>query len=278
MGIADAINGGLSGYASSGSLWGAAAGAIGGLMGGGTSSAQKQANWWNFEELPRIQKDLAYNGIFHRVQDAKQSGIHPLFALGFQPSNSPSHVIGEPSGKDQGGIDGQNIGRAVNAFLTQDERAMQKRVAELQLEGAELDNQFKRSQIATMTQGQANPALPRGSAPIAGQGDSYIDNPAEQTMGMKNGRAHGEGGAITDVGYSRTSNTRLDLVMSDQMKQRSEDDIFQQMKWHGRHSVPLLKDWNHNFGKFRPPYPDVPVPQGYKKWVWAYDHWKASKR
>lgn len=251
---------------------------VGKLFGGGKSSAEKQAQWWNAEELPRIQKDLAYNGIFHRVQDAKQSGIHPLFALGFQPSNSPSHVIGDTgSSPNIGETMGQNIGSAVNAFLGREEKLMQKRVAELQIEGAELDNAYKRAQIGLMTQGGRSSSMPttHSTGAMPGQGDSYIDVPAENIKGMK-GRPEGQGGAIPEIGYTRTSPTRLDVVMSEQYKQRAEDDIIQQLKWHGKHSVPIASRIRHALQK--PPYPDVPVPPGYKRWVWASDHWKASKR
>lgn len=74
------------------------------------------------EQQYKYQKEFAQNGIQWKTRDAIAAGLHPLYALG---ASSASY---SPSGITDGGMGdafsqfGQNMGRAVQAGMTYDER------------------------------------------------------------------------------------------------------------------------------------------------------------
>lgn len=87
-----------------------------------------------------LQREFAQQGIRWRVEDAKAAGIHPLAALGANTlSFSPINV-----GKQEPNwaAHGQNIGRAINAVTSKEERVLfaqglEKNNLELQKAGLE---------------------------------------------------------------------------------------------------------------------------------------------
>lgn len=84
-----------------------------------------------------LQREFAQHGIRWRVEDAKAAGLHPLYALGGAgASYSPSAIsvgVGDAGGVGRGvAAAGQEIGRAMSATLTAEERAFRA----AQLEGA----------------------------------------------------------------------------------------------------------------------------------------------
>lgn len=109
------------------------------------------------------QKKVMQNSISWRVADAKRAGIHPLYALG-APTMSYSASAGSsgPSlGETLGGM-GQDVSRAVAAGMSDAERRLQQ----LTLEKAGLENEYLRSQIASVnsrTIRESAPAFPAGS-------------------------------------------------------------------------------------------------------------------
>jgi hypothetical protein len=159
-------------------LLGSVAGAIGGALGainpalgsavGGTLSSVLKSN----EEQKRyeaeqalaqqnmaMQKEFAQQGIRWKVEDAKQAGIHPLYALGantisFNPVQTGS------SGSYLSDM-GQDISRAIHATRTFGERqeAVNATANALKLQNMELQNQLLASQIAKMQQ-TPNPPMP----------------------------------------------------------------------------------------------------------------------
>lgn len=94
------------------------------------------------------QKEFAQSGIQWRVQDARQAGLHPVFALsGGGAAYSPQAVsVGDRgvSVSDYASM-GQNVGRALQATLSDD----QKYVAELQnsLLRAQIDETRSRAEL-----------------------------------------------------------------------------------------------------------------------------------
>lgn len=155
---------------------------IGSLVGGlfGKKSADK-ANRQNIQ----LQKDFAQKGIQWKVADAKKAGVHPLAALGantvsYSPSTVGSTALGE-------GISqfGQDIGRAVNAGSTSDQRAshVQSQILQEQLKGLQLDNAGKMLQNAGTASvlrrsAMVGPPMPSASGVtntgMAGQSSNYI--------------------------------------------------------------------------------------------------------
>lgn len=177
-----------------GGIAGGILGGVGGIISSGMSGANAAAiNQANYEH----QKEFAQHGIRWRVADAKAAGLHPLAALGAQTSGySPSAVVGDSPDFSFLRDIGQDIGRAVDAKSTSAERAknaaMLEQGAKLDIEGKQLDNDYKRTLIASQKQDDAlklanaavrsswsqqlPPAMPGvlDLSMIPGQGDSQM--------------------------------------------------------------------------------------------------------
>lgn len=137
----------------------------------------------------RQQMELARHGIRMRVEDAKESGIHPLYAIG-APSISwtPVPVGGAPATDyaDQFGKMGQDLTRAFAASesapakISSIQRAQQTTSNNLDLENKKLRNDLLKIQIQKATA----PGNPPGVAfPVAeGKGE---DNPSMMIGGSR---------------------------------------------------------------------------------------------
>lgn len=144
-------------FGSIGSAIGGIASGIGSIIGAGQSGANAAAiNQANYEH----QKEFAQNGIRWKVADAKAAGLHPLAALGAQTAGyTPSAVVGDSPDFSFLRDIGQDVGRAIDAKSTAAERAANKAKIDqgtnLELEGKQLDNEYKRTLIASQKQDDA---------------------------------------------------------------------------------------------------------------------------
>ena len=131
----------------------------------------------------QLQKDFAQQGIRWKVEDAKQAGIHPLYALGASTTSfSPVSISGgaDTSMGDAVSRAGGDIGRAINATRTSEERSAAAAQTALQLEGLKLDNDIKKATIASAVQRikqQANPPMPSQAAGLVPNADKYEERP-----------------------------------------------------------------------------------------------------
>jgi len=162
-----------------GSLIGAGASLIGGFM---NNNAQQQANQANIASTEaanaaniaasqeanqknyEAQKEFAQNGLRWKVADANAAGIHPVYAMGAQPMNFAPSFVGSNSmastslsGNPGDGVAaaGQDIGRAIAATETNEERALRA----LTLERAGLENDLLRTQIRRQVM-ETGPSFP----------------------------------------------------------------------------------------------------------------------
>lgn len=110
-----------------GSLIGAGANLLGGLFGSSSNRSMMR------DQL-RYQREFAQHGIRWRVEDAKAAGLHPLYAMGAQVTPYSPTLIPDSVGPALAEA-GQNIGRAVAATQTAEERMM----TQLTLEKARKD-------------------------------------------------------------------------------------------------------------------------------------------
>lgn len=143
MGFFDDSAGGIAGAI--GSVAGGALGLIGNSQ---TNAANAAAANLSYEQ----QKEFAQNGIRWRVADAKAAGIHPLAALGAMPANyTPAASVANSPDYSFLADAGQNIGRAMDAKRTQEERAAQQVTQDVlagqQIESNRLDNEYKQTLI-----------------------------------------------------------------------------------------------------------------------------------
>lgn len=141
-----------------------------GLIG---KSSQDEANALQREIADRnyaMQHEFAKNAISWKVQDAKQAGIHPLYALGANTVSFSPVSVGvsgnDPLASALGDM-GQDISRAAMANSGQKDRvnAVGKVVAgqeitanKLKLENMQLQNDLLRSKLSVVNQ----PATPPG--------------------------------------------------------------------------------------------------------------------
>jgi len=221
----------------------------------------------------RLQKQMAQNSIRWRVEDAKAAGIHPLYALGAPVMNS-SPMVADFSGLSNAG---QNIMRAVEAARDSKERAIarnaqaaqtavQQQADKLQLENMGLQNDYLRSQIARLGASQVPPPFPEMGSLGGSSGGRVQAQPATPIINSPHNAAR-EAGVVTDFGYARSDAGGLVVVPSYDVKQRTEDNIIQEVAWAWRNQMaPAI-------GGLRPPSArEFPLPAGFDRWRWSAVH------
>lgn len=126
---------------------------------------------------PSVEDQLAanlqaeQNSFAYRMHAAEKYGISKLAMLGVPSFNAPGFQFGSTGyDRDMSSI-GQNLGRAASALGTIQDRAASRKFTELQLEGAQLDNDYKRSLIRGMTAPGTPPPMPTSDTryPVQGQ-------------------------------------------------------------------------------------------------------------
>lgn len=136
--------------------------AIGSLVGGlfGNSAANKRQ-----QEMLAWQERMDNTKIQRLQADAKAAGVHPLAAMGASlHSPSPVSVGGHPDFSDMG----QNIGRAVDAGLSSDEKSdnYTKTVQALNVDRMETENKILKMNLANSAASVLNQA---GNPPTYGK-------------------------------------------------------------------------------------------------------------
>lgn len=129
---------------------------LGGAIGGSAGSAidanranKKQEGYFNQQmdfakSQDQFQRDYVHNAMQWRVEDAKQAGVHPMAALGFQsPNYSPVSTPSAPSYMDSSNFDtGSTFGQTFNnAVFTAKTQQQQLEAGRLSNRGLELQNQ-----------------------------------------------------------------------------------------------------------------------------------------
>lgn len=178
----------------------AAASLLGGVLSSDSNRDSNAANLANQNAINAqnvaLQKEFAQNGIRWKVEDAKAAGLHPLAALGAQTSSFAPISVGAqniPDNSIGGSVSaaGQDIGRAIHATSTAEERAadaasaaalaaqqtarqetldrinLEKHVADL--DHMWMQNQLLASQIKRL-EAQTNPPMPRSAGSRKGIG------------------------------------------------------------------------------------------------------------
>lgn len=163
-----------------GALISGASNLLGGLFGGNSAKKQSPGDAFRSEFKQRMAMGEKY-------------GISKLVMAGMSPAGGWSGSVGEPSMGQTLSNMGQDIGRAVAARASQPERDLQK----LLLEKAGLENEFLRSQIASVnsrTLRESAPSLPipdrsGGRLPVAHPGlgqeaSNHYGEPGEWFFGV----------------------------------------------------------------------------------------------
>lgn len=139
---------------------------LGKLFGGGGMTANKQLklNLRLMHEQERIQRDFAQNGIQWKAADAKAAGISPLVAMGaqtFNPAVTPVGFDAQSTRDDASWLAnaGADISRAADSTATENAR-LQNRMLMTQIEGQEIENAAKRSQLMKLNAPGTPPPFP----------------------------------------------------------------------------------------------------------------------
>lgn len=165
---------------------------LGGILGNNAAQENAQRNI-------QMQKEFAQNGISWKVADAQRAGIHPLAALGAPLVGFTPQQVGDTLGNSIADM-GQDLSRAVTATSSENQRtkALSLKLAELQVQRAELENTKLASDIARASRPAVGPALPTEAdalRALEGQGDSSL-----QKMAMKLDQMPGAAASIVRAG------------------------------------------------------------------------------
>lgn len=213
-----------------GEILGAAGSIAGSLF--GKSQADKQA---------KQQKEFAQKGIQWKVADAKAAGIHPIYALGANTVSYSPTAVGD-TGASWGSA-GQDIGRAIEAGQSTTERnnGLSARIGELQLEGAKLDNDIKRTQLASNIATLKQPGQPPGSPTTStswlldGQGDTpQLDTPTlkrETKLDVSTGNGAYVAGSTPGTIAFRTPIGGYQVAKAPALAESLEDDATGNWLW-----------------------------------------------
>lgn len=229
------------------------------------------------KEAEDLQREFARNGLQWRVDDAIKAGIHPLAALGFNgPQASPVLVGDEPRGPESPDPNrqiamnmGQDFGRAMMSSASKEDRMLQAlnlSSMQLDIEGKALDNQIRASQLRKMQlTGPAMPSPIDQEGGVHGQGNFKIK--ASEAVSTSKGAPHQQAGAISDIGFTRTSSGGYIPVPSQDVKERIEDNMFHEATHFFRNNL------MPNLTGGTPPNPrEYPLPKGYDQWRWSHTH------
>lgn len=261
-----------------GALVGAGASLLGGLLNKSSSDKAQAASQQQALRQEALQKEFAQHGIQWRVEDAKKAGIHPIYALGGSgASYSPvsSNFSADTSIGSALAAAGQDVSGAINRTRTQGQREDAFTIAskQLALEKGGLENELLRTEIASKTgrlRQSSGPPFPGSNFLIPGQAQSGLvkDKPLER-VNADPGATFQEPGAITDRGYARTAGGGLMPVPSADVKERIEDNWFQEMAHFMRNNVmPMFTQGD------TPPYP---APAGSRWYFHPIDGFKLTK-
>ena len=150
-----------------GSLISAGANILGGLLGRQGAKEQNRIAEQTAANNIALQREFAQSGIQWKVEDAKKAGIHPLYALGASTQSFSPVSVGAVNEMaplaDMSKNLGQDLGRAVHATRTAEQRAQAAGITAIQMEGLQLDNEIKRADLASRVarlRQEANPPMP----------------------------------------------------------------------------------------------------------------------
>lgn len=237
---------------------------------GGQESARAQERM--AKQNIKLQKEFAQEGIRWKVEDAKKAGIHPLYALGANTHSFSPISTGDTSMGSAISNMGQDIGRAISATGTTEEREMSKlqlASAKMDIEGKSLQNQILAAQLGKLQSPASGPPGPGGEFILPGQGDSGLKSGSRvlTTPNKINASSIGkpgvEAGFAPDVSFSRDAKTAYPMVPQG-LSESLEDDMIGKLMWRFRNQV------LPNLGVHDSEPSEQDLPKGYR-WRWNYD-------
>lgn len=191
-----------------GDLFSAGASLASGFMANNRADEDRAAQERIAAQNIAAQREFAQHGIRWKVADAVGAGLHPLAALGAQTmSFSPVSIgTGGDGGASHFAQAGQDIGRAVKAAITKEEREERdaNTARKLQIEKGALENDLLRTELVSKVRREAasvGPSFP-GGVPIPRPGprrmpsgeavkEDDLKSPIEDQPSPESGRPFG---------------------------------------------------------------------------------------
>lgn len=219
-----------------GALIGAGASLASSLL--GNKSAEKAR-----EKESATQREFAQNGIQWKVEDARKAGVHPLYALG---ANTVSYSPQSVGGSDFSGLAsaGQDIGRAIDSTRSNDQRsqALATTIAQLQAEGLGIDNDIKRTELASKlatVRSQSGPPLPSAASTnlwgLDGAGELAVDGPSLKLQTRRDltdpNAPSNIPGSGPSVAFNRNNYGGWDPTIPPELAESYEQDKIGYLKW-----------------------------------------------
>lgn len=189
------------------------------------------------------QREFAQNGIQWKVEDARKAGVHPLYALG---ANTVSYAPQSVGGSDFSGLAsaGQDIGRAIDSTRSNGARseALATTIAKLQAEGLGIDNDIKRTELASKlatVRGQSGPAMPGAATTnlwgLDGVGDLTVDGPGLKLQTRRDvsdpESPSNIPGSGPSVAFNRNNYGGWDPTIPPELAESYEQDKVGYLKW-----------------------------------------------
>lgn len=210
-----------------------------------SNRSANKANQAAFNAQMAQQERFAKEGIRWKVADAKAAGIHPLYALGAQTHSFAPQSL-QNTATDFSAL-GQGINRALDSTRTSQERlgAVQLSLAEAQAEGAKLDNDIKRTQLASALSQPRNPPFPTVNGTSVSGNEPSVQGPTikQETRRdvadpEKDWQVYGSG---PSVGFMKTPTGGFVPVIPPELAESLESDFVGRWDWQMRNRLlPLL--------------------------------------
>lgn len=219
-----------------------------GLMASQNSRKANEQSAANAARQEALQREFAQNGIQWKVADAKAAGIHPLYALGANTVSYAPQSVGISTPDTSGFANaGQNLGRAIASTQTPDtnQQALNNAMFTQQIEGIKLDNDIKRTKLASdlaTTRLGAGPPMPTGGTSdifnafgTITADDIKLGAPSIKTETRRDVTDPAAPsyipGAGPSVGLMRNSTGGYDPVMPPELAESLESDYGGQLAW-----------------------------------------------
>lgn len=248
-------------------VWGALIGAAGGLAGSIFSglSGQSNANAANQMQLEiankniEMQREFAQHGIRWKVADAMNAGLHPLIGAGAQPQSfAPVSVSSHVPDTSWMGNAGQNIGRALAATMTREDRVdklMRDTARSLTLNRMGLENELLRSQINAVEQrNQVPPAFPSVRSGMGGQAQglqtslgNYQNDPPKVTTTIPGQPADEAGPTRPQTQWGALPDGGLQAFPTGGIQALSDDGLYQAEHYLRNRVGPMITGNNSSY-------------------------------
>lgn len=235
-------------------MWGSIAAAAGNLLGAAASHDSAR-------EDRSFQKEFAQSGIQWKADDARAAGIHPLYAMGAQGASFTP--VGDGGVGNQLADLGQNVGRAIDARQTREERKYSAQMKSHALEKARLQNELLKSQITNINASGGPPGpsdLPNFMGGQSQSGTKIRRVPKEVTEFNANIPSD-EAGWVPDQSYTRSKDGLVPMI-PEKAAESMESDPLGAIDWYLRNKIAPM------FMRTQGPDPEEhKLPEGLK---WVY--------